>query len=836
VERPFPAYDGNGPYIFVCYAHADAAQVYPELEWLRDAGTNIWYDEGISPGREFPEALAQAIIGADALLFYVSPTSVASRHCRDEVYLATELPPGLALSTGTTQALMRWELSPERYREQLQAALRGSTSESPSPRRRLRPRRIARRAAGVAVAIAVVGLLYVGVERWLEHERAVRWARSQLPELQHLLDGNWRDSTEAFALGEQLERHIPDDPHLVELMERASLFLDVSSEPVGAEVFMKPYRTPDAPWVLLGVTPIEDARVPIGVFRWKFEMPGYRTVTAAESTWNLAIGPAGSDAIVANEFTRTLDPIGAAPDDMVRVQGRTTSEGEIADFFIDRLEVTNAQYQTFVDAGGYANRTFWRHAFWRDGGRLDWADAMALLVDQTGRPGPATWAAGTYPDGRGNHPVNGVSWYEAAAYAEFVGRSLPTAVHWGLARGEYTPLIEWPQLGGYAMFAPFSNFTGDGPVEAGSLGGITPFGAVDMAGNVREWCFNATSAGRLVRGGSFGDPTYRFREFSQSRPFERSARHGFRTVLLPDLAVVPAAVFEPLDFAKAVDYYTLAPVDDDIFAVYRAQFDYDSTPLHPVVESRVETEHWTRERIGIDAAYGEERVILHLFLPRQSRPPYRTVVYVPGSGALFMPSSEPLDSYYEVGVFLSFLMKNGYAVLFPILKGSFERGGAGVAAMHQGEDTHKYSEWLRQLVKDLRRSIDYLEAREDIDSESLVYYGMSWGALVAPIALAVEDRFVAGMLIGIGFRGVHRPESNPIHYIGRVTLPLLMLHGRFDTLMPYETSAKPYFDLLGTPSAAKVLKLYDTDHIPPQNEFMKELLAWLERYQPPVSR
>jgi hypothetical protein len=61
-----------------------------------------------------------------------------------------------------------------------------------------------------------------------------------------------------------------------------------------------------------------------------------------------------------------------------------------------------------------------------------------------------------------------------------------------------------------------------------------------------------------------------------------------------------------------------------------------------------------------------------------------------------------------------------------------------------------------------------------------------------------------------------------------------MLNGKYDTIHPYETSIKPMFDLLGTPRDQKELKLYDTDHIPPRNEFMKETLAWFDRYLGPI--
>jgi len=67
-----------------------------------------------------------------------------------------------------------------------------------------------------------------------------------------------------------------------------------------------------------------------------------------------------------------------------------------------------------------------------------------------------------------------------------------------------------------------------------------------------------------------------------------------------------------------------------------------------------------------------------------------------------------------------------------------------------------------------------------------------------------------------------------------VKTPTLMLIGKYDTLVPYETSSKPMFDLLGTPNEHKELKLYETDHVPHMNDFIKETLAWLDRYLGPV--
>ena len=79
-----------------------------------------------------------------------------------------------------------------------------------------------------------------------------------------------------------------------------------------------------------------------------------------------------------------------------------------------------------------------------------------------------------------------------------------------------------------------------------------------------------------------------------------------------------------------------------------------------------------------------------------------------------------------------------------------------------------------------------------------------------------------------------RPEVSSFNYVSRVTIPTLMLNGKYDLGCPYETTVKPMFDLLGTPKDKKELKLYETDHWLPRNELIKETLSWLDRYLDPV--
>jgi len=701
-------------------------------------------------------------------------------------------------------------------------------------------RRLLRKARSPKVFVpASIGLLAIIVLAGLFFNRQakIRWANEELlPRIDELMETAWRDYIEVYRLAEQAEKYIPNDPRLTEIFARSSLFIGVHTEPSGADVYMKTYAKPDDEWQFIGTSPIENVRAPIGIFRWKIEKEGYETILAASTSWDA--NPTGDKLMIARTISRVLDEKESIPDGMVRVAGFQSPDGlVIDDFFIDRTEVTNRQFKEFVEADGYRTQDFWEHVFVRDGIVLSWEEAIIELVDQTGRPGPSTWQAGDYLEGQANYPVSGVSWYEAAAYAVWAGKNLPTGTHWGLARGEQTPLIQFPQMGGYATFAPFSNFGNQGPIEVASLSGFTSFGAYDMAGNVREWCWNRAAQGRLIRGGAWSDNTYLFSKLSQAPPFDRSERNGFRLAVYPTGEQLPEDLLGPTHLPQPPDFSKMEPVADEIFDVYREQFFYDPAPLNVRLESSDDSaEEWIHERVSYDAAYGGERIIANLFLPKNAAPPYQTVVYFPGSGSLFQSSSDDIENYLEFPVFLSFIVKNGRAALYPVYKGTFERHDPKLIPLHGGQDTYAYTEFTIQLVKDFKRSIDYLETREDIDTDRIAYYGMSWGGILGAIIPAVEDRLKASILVPGILHGRGRTEVNQINYLSRVTLPTLMLGGEFDTRQPVETAIIPMYNLLGTPDDDKDLKLYATDHIPPKTEIIRETLDWLDKYLGPVNR
>ncbi|MCZ6869785.1 MAG: TIR domain-containing protein, partial [Gammaproteobacteria bacterium] len=183
MERPFPAYKGDEPYIFVSYAHADDEIVYPEIQWLHDQGFNVWYDEGISPGTVWRNELAESIDGSSLFLYFITPQSVDSEHCQREVNYAvnhqkplltvhleeTDLSSGMDLTLSTIQAILKHELTDQEYRTKLLSGAsdrirRGiAVPGAAAPTAPSKPRKPV---GALVLAAVVVGSVVAGIWGW----------------------------------------------------------------------------------------------------------------------------------------------------------------------------------------------------------------------------------------------------------------------------------------------------------------------------------------------------------------------------------------------------------------------------------------------------------------------------------------------------------------------------------------------------------------------------------------------------------------------------------------------------------------------------------------------
>lgn len=709
---------------------------------------------------------------------------------------------------------------------------------------RARPGVVLKRVIGAKWAIpgALALVALAAALTWTLQQRGKeRWAREEaLPQLEALIARD--EYAAAFDLASQVAAVIPGDPQLKSLEPSYTRPITLRSSPDGATVQYRPYGGTDSDWRSIGRTPLENLPMPMGIGLWRLEHPGYVGGLFAIRNPSVQLHNPQDPTLRARaasiDFSARLAEASAAPPGMVLVPATdlpialASPEAPVSlpAFFIDQFEVTNREYLEFVEAGGYESSEYW-HGLPLGKTNEDWRTAVARFVDATGRPGPASWEVGRYPEGTGDHPVTGVSWFEAAAYARFRGKSLPTAYHWYRAAFSLNEAHE--SLASAIVGA--SNFSGKGASRVGEFAGIGPWGTYDMAGNAREWLWNSSQDRRWVAGGAWNELPYLFwNQIESADPWDRSPINGIRCMRSLPGETISAELLEPA-MKSSVDLSALEPVSEPTYAVLAEQLSYVSSTQQPQVEPvDSDNPHWRRERITLPTGYDDTRFEAHLFLPSQGSPPYQAVFYVPHAG--YTMRAFDLDEFdpAQAGQPLDFILKSGRALVVVAIDGSFDRHWPSErrATMSAAD---RFRTRLRHSRQDLGRTIDYLASRKDIDIASLAWFGDSYGGIWMIPILAVEKRFRTAVLIrsGVGLADVPQAEQ-PYNYAPRITQPVLLLNGRWDIYVN-PASQQRLFELLGASPSEKRLVQYDAGHgILPQNQLVRETLDWYDKHLGPT--
>lgn len=724
-----------------------------------------------------------------------------------------------------------------------------------------------RKAISPALAIAaVVTLLVAAIGLWFYWRAAnVKWARKALAQIENL--AHEEKYFEAYDLAITAKQFIPAEPSLARLFQLISDDLTVTTEPAGARVYLtrivvdKNARSRE----LVGTTPISHLQIARGEYILEIERDGYapfhRTLSSTlDRVERSTLGPAQLrrevkmvtgksgeleirfDADAPIQIQAKLIPASEAPNRMVFVPGGeytlvsygkpTSSTVQLDGYYIDQFEVTNSEYREFISAGGYLKQQFWKFPFRKDGHDVSWEEAMRYFKDRTELNGPRSWTNQTFPEGKDQHPVTDITWYEAAAYAAFRGKQLPTVFQWEKAarNGSFThthwPIMPWGLSNMNDRLITRANFLTSGTVPVDSFAiGMSAYGCYNMAGNVAEWCQNPKGAGFTVAGGSWKDPFYIFSEFAAYPSFHSTASTGFRCVInsQPGNGDQGAMGLNP-DEDIPVYRTTTTP---EVQALLR-HYQYDKTPLESRVEDTQQTELWHREKISFLGA-GGERAFAYLYLPLNAQRPLQVIHYMPTDAAYY-----GLTLPDEIEANAAPYIKAGRAIFAVALKGFRERPWPQDYKSPK-RDSVAFRELVINWAIDYHRGLDYLATRNEIDTGKLACFAVSVNNRKLTL-IATENRCAAVILMGGGLIRSWADmiaEANGVNFAPHIPAPKLMINGRYDEALSFRAEAEPLYKLLRGP---KELVVVDQGHIPSLEASVPTINRWLDQTLGAVKR
>ena len=628
-----------------------------------------------------------------------------------------------------------------------------------------------------------------------------------IPQIKELV--NDEDYFRAFTMLDDttlLAENFPD------IFNSFSSFKSIESNPLGAKVYLSSNSKFSEKEIYLGETPLSNIRLPKGAINLRFSKEGFDERTILTNFyWSAPFRSPNLN----SENSELMIKIDSSIIGLNIAGIVDTKRKSIPSYRIDINEITNKEYRAFLYSSSYEDPIFWRNLVNKYKIKNFNHDDIVKFIDKTGRKGPSTWSVGEYNKEESNFPVLGISWFEALAYCEYKNKTLPNIYQWDNAAG----------MASSNAIIPQSNILKKNPVDISLSTAVGYYGLKHMAGNAREWIFNTSGlSNKFILGGGYSDEIYLFNWVQSSDPFDRSEINGCRCAKPIDGNIQIG--YEPI-LRPTKDLSSLSPVDEETFQLYKSQYEYDKFNLNAkIVETKINNTGQRVQRIEFDSFNNQKMQVL-LYLPIEKEGPYKTILFYPGSGSISSRSSKRAMDYLHKS--RSFLVGSGYALIMPIFTSTYERGDGLMNSIPN--ESINYRDHVITWGRELQIAVDYLLTREDIDGDNIAFMGWSWGGRIGSIMVAIEKRFKTGLLIVGGMRVQNKkPEADPLHFLPRIKIPILMLNGKYDHFFPVETSQIPMYNLLGTKDKDKKHIIYNTGHSIPFNDLVKETLSWLDKY------
>jgi dienelactone hydrolase/heme/copper-type cytochrome/quinol oxidase subunit 2 len=504
------------------------------------------------------------------------------------------------------------------------------------------------------------------------------------------------------------------------------------------------------------------------------------------------------------------------------LQGINFEDITLFPFTVGINEVSNKDYQEFVDAGGYENPSYWDFPIQVGNKIYDFNSSVKLFTDRYEKLGPANWSYGKYPSGLENHPVTGISWFEARAFARFKNLNLPNIFQWTYASGIPENWMTVDQ-----SVTNHSNYDSTQLREVsnseGSYNGLNNIG-----GNVKEWVLNPNGNNKekySIMGGAFNESPYTFNNYYSSSPFDRAIGNGFR--LSKNLVNSQSDLDNEIipDFKR--DFGNLNDVSDDVFEIFKSQFDYNKSLDSKTINIENFQEGYTAQKFEMETTYqSDESMYGYVVYSNKFKDKYDPIIVYPNAGSIGTNNDEWLpESLLNQ---FKYLIDEGYAIIHPIYHNTF--GREKTLRTFWASESEDYKNTIVKIGQDYKRSLDYIQSRNDFNFDNMSYFGYSWGSTTSNYLLAIDNRIKAAVIcVGGLMLQKSKKEIEAHYYVRRIKTPILHIVGKEDGIFGFEENYKPWKKLIGTPKEKlKLIELDDVGHGLPWDTIIKHHSNWIK--------